>query len=42
MASYVVATGGGHCYQHALDLLSIQATSSHQTQDLLTQVLHQT
>lgn len=37
MASYLDATGEGH----ALDLLSIQATSTSWTQDLLTRILHQ-
>lgn len=41
MASYLDATGEGHRYRHALDLLSIQATSTSQTQDLLTRILHQ-
>lgn len=42
MASYLDDTGEGHCCRHALDLLSIRATSASQTQDLLTQILHQT
>jgi Domain of unknown function (DUF5753) len=42
MASYLDATGEGHCYRHALDLLSLQATSTSQTQNLLTRILHQT
>ena len=42
MASYLDAANEGHCYRHALDLLSLQATSGSQTQDLLTRILHQT
>jgi transcriptional regulator with XRE-family HTH domain len=42
MASYLDATDEGHRYRHALDLLSLQATSTSQTQDLLTRILHQT